>query len=170
MIAAISRLELAVFGDSLQAIRLLPALAGAAKVVLTAMIARELGGGRFAQALGALCFLTAPGLLALDHFLNVNSFEPLIWMGCVLLILRIIRTGNEKLWLCFGLLSGIGLETKHSMLLFGFALIAGVALTPARKYLANRWLILGGAIAFALFLPNLLWNVQHHFPFLEVQE
>lgn len=169
MIAAISRLELVLFGDSLQAIRFLPALAGAGKVLLTAAIARELGGGRFAQALAALCLLAAPGILALDHFLNVNSFEPLIWMGCALLVARIVRTGNEKLWLWFGLLSGIGLETKHSMLMFGFALVAGVVLTPARKHLANRWLVLGGAIAFLLFLPNLLWNVQHHFPFLEVQ-
>ncbi len=78
MIALIARFEMAVFGDSLQAIRLLPAVAGAAKVVLTAGIACELGGGRFAQGLAALCFLVAPGFLALDHFLNVNSFEAVV--------------------------------------------------------------------------------------------
>ena len=170
MIAVIARFEMAVFGDSLQAIRLLPALAGAAKVLLTAAIARELGGGRFAQGLAALCFLVAPGFLALDHFLNVNSFEGMVWIGLAWLLVRLIRTGDEKLWLWFGLLSGIGVETKHSVLLFGFALVAGLALTPARRYLANRWLLIGGAIAFVLFLPNLLWNIQHHFPFVELQE
>ncbi len=144
MIAVIARFEMAVFGDSLQAIRLLPAVAGAAKVLLTAAIARELGGGRFAQGLAALCFLVAPGFLALDHFLNVNSFEGMVWIGLAWLLVRLIRTGDEKLWLWFGLLSGIGVETKHSVLLFGFALVAGFALTPARRYLANRWLLIGG--------------------------
>jgi hypothetical protein len=91
-------------------------------------------------------------------------------MGCALILIRIINTGNERLWLWFGLLAGLGLETKHSMLIFGFALVAGLVLTPERKILFNRWLVLAGVLAFLLFLPNLLWNIQHHFPFLEVQE
>jgi hypothetical protein len=170
MIALIGRIELTVFGSSLSAIRLAPALAGAGLVLLTGAIARELGGRRFAQGLAALCVLLAPGILALDHFLNVNAFEPLCWMGCALLLIRIVNTGDEKLWLWFGLLAGVGLETKHSMLIFGFALVAGLVLTPQRKHLFSRWLLLGGLLAFLLFLPNLLWNIQHHFPFLELQE
>jgi hypothetical protein len=170
MIALIGRIELTLFGSSLSAIRLAPAIAGAALVVLTAAIARELGGRRFAQGLAALCVLLAPGILALDHFLNVNAFEPLCWMGCALLLIRIINTGNEKLWIYFGLIAGLGLETKHSMLIFGFALVAGLLLTPQRKHLFSRWLVLGGLLAFLLFLPNLLWNIQNHFPFLELQE
>ena len=170
MIALIGRIELTLFGDSLSAIRLAPALAGAALVLLAGAMARELGGRRFAQGLAALCVLLAPGILALDHFLNVNAFEPLCWMGCALLLIRIVKTGDEKLWLYFGLLAGLGLETKHSMLIFGFALVAGLLLTPQRKHLFNRWFVLAGLLAFLLFLPNLLWNVQHHFPFLELQE
>jgi hypothetical protein len=170
MIAWLTRLEMAILGDSLSAIRFLPALAAAVKIVITAAITRELGGGRFAQALAALCVLCAPGFLALDHILNVNSFEALIWPGLAWIVIRIIRTGETKLWLWFGVLAGIGLETKHSVLLFGFALVAGLVISPARRCLANRWLLLGGAIAFLLFLPNLLWNIQHHFPFLELQE
>ena len=169
MIGLIGRIELTLFGDSLTAIRILPALAGAALVVLAAMIARELGGGRFAQGLAALCMLAAPGFLALDHFLNVNAFEALLWAGCALLALRIIRTGNVRLWLWFGAVAGIGLETKHSMLICGFAIVAGLLVTPERKLLFNRWLLAGGLIAIALFLPNLIWNIQHHFPFIEEQ-
>jgi 4-amino-4-deoxy-L-arabinose transferase-like glycosyltransferase len=170
MIALLTRVEVATFGDSLSAIRLLPAMAGAVKILLTAGLTHELGGGRFAQALAALCCLTAPGFLALDHFLNVNSFEALVWIGLAWLLVRIIRTGNSKLWLWFGVLAGVGLETKHSVLLFGFALVAGLAISPARRRLASPWLLVGGVIAFLLFLPNLLWNIQHHFPFLELQE
>jgi 4-amino-4-deoxy-L-arabinose transferase-like glycosyltransferase len=169
-IALIGRIEVTLFGDSLSAIRLAPALAGAGLVLLTGAMARELGGRRFAQGLAALAVLLAPGFLALDHFLNVNAFEPLCWMGCALLVIRIVNTGNEKLWLYFGLLAGIGLETKHSMPMFGFALVAGLVLTAERKHLFNRWLVLGGLVAFLLFLPNLIWNVQNHFPFLELQE
>jgi hypothetical protein len=169
MIALLGRIELVLFGDSLTAIRLFASLAGAALVVLTAMIARELGGGRFAQAFAALCTLLAPGFLALDHFLNVNAFEPIVWAVCALLVIRMIRTENPRLWVWFGVAAGLGLETKHSMLIFGFALVAGLVLTRDRKLLFNRWLIVGGAIAGAIFLPNLIWNSQHHFPFIEEQ-
>lgn len=170
MIALIGRIEVTLFGSSLSAIRLASALAGAGLVLLTGAIARELGGRRFAQGLAALCVLLAPGFLALDHFLNVNAFEPLCWMGCALILIRLINSGNEKLWLYFGLLAGIGLETKHSMLIFGFGLVAGLLFTPQRRYLFNRWVALAGVLAFLIFLPNLLWNIQHHFPFLEIQE
>ena len=169
LIAVIARAARAVFGDSLPAIRLLPAMAGAGKVILAGLLARELGGGRFAQALAALCVLVAPGFLAVDNWLSMNAFEPLFWLGCAYIILRITKTGNQRLWLVFGLLAGIGLENKHSMLIFGFALATGWLLTPQRVVLWNRWLWAGLVIAALLLLPNLLWNIQHHFPFLEIQ-
>ena len=86
------------------------ALAGAGTAVLTGLIARELGGTRFAQGVAALCLLLAPGVLALDYFLSMNAFEPLFWMGCAYLVIRTIRTGNAKLWPWFGLVAGVGLE------------------------------------------------------------
>jgi 4-amino-4-deoxy-L-arabinose transferase-like glycosyltransferase len=169
LIALVTWLWRSMFGQSLTAIRLLPALAGVAEVVLTALIARELGGKRFAQALAALAVLVAPGILGGDGLLTMNAFEPLFWMGCAYLLIRLIKTENEKLWIWFGLLAGFGLENKYSMLIFGTGLVLGLLLTPARRLLWSRWLWVGGAIAFLIFLPNLLWNVQHHFPFLELQ-
>src|ERR1017187_8214110 len=79
-------------------------------------LAPELGGRRFAQGLAALAVLVAPGILATDSFFSMNAFEPLFWMGCAYIVMRIVRTGNQKLWLWFGLLAGIGLGNKHSML------------------------------------------------------
>jgi hypothetical protein len=90
-------------------------------------------------------------------------------MGCAWLLIRLIKTKNTKLWIWFGVLAGLGLENKYLMLIFGAGLVIGLLLTSERRLLASRWLWVGGAIAFLIFLPNLLWNVQHHFPFLELQ-
>ena len=169
LIALIGWLVRVSLGQSLWAIRLLPALAGAAEVVLTAVMARELGGKCFAQALAAMSALVAPGILAADGLFTMNAFEPLFWTGCAYLLIRIVKTGNTKLWIWFGVLAGFGLENKYSMLIFGAGLVLGLLLSSERRLLANRWLWAGGAIAFLIFVPNLIWNVQHHFPFLEVQ-
>jgi hypothetical protein len=99
----------------------------------------------------------------------MNAFEPLFWMGCAWCILRMIKTGRRKPWIWFGALAGVGLENKHSMLIFGAGMLLGLLLTPERRVLASRRLWVGGAIAALIFLPNLLWNIDHHFPFLEVQ-
>jgi hypothetical protein len=169
LIALITWIIRSLFGDSLPAIRFLPALAGAGEVAVTALIARELGGKRFAQGLAALAVLVAPGILATDNLLSMNAFEPLFWTGCAWLLIRIVKTGNQKLWIWIGILAGFGLENKYSMLIFGAGIVFGLLLTPQRGVLASHWLWIAGAIAFLIFLPNLLWNIQHHFPFLELQ-
>ena len=168
LIAVITWLVRSLLGHSLPALRFLPAVAGTAEVVLTALIAYELGGRRFAQGLAALAALVAPGLLATDSLLTMNSFEPPFWMGCAYLLIRIIKTGNSKLWIWFGILAGVGLENKYSMLIFGAGIVFGLLLTEQRRTLTSSWPWLGGAFAFFLFLPNLLWNIQRHFPFLEL--
>ncbi len=170
MIALIARLGVALGGDSLSAIRFLPALAGVGKVILTGIIARELGGGRFAQGLAALSVLLAPGFLGMDNLLSMNAFEPLFWLGCAYLVIVILRTGQHKLWLLVGLVSGVGLLNKHSMLIFGFGIVAGLLLTTERRCLRSPWIWLGALIALLIFLPNLIWNIHNHFPFLELQQ
>jgi len=158
----------ALFGDSLLAIRIFPAVAEAGLVLMTGAIVRQLGGGRFAQALAALAVLLAPLYLSIGSYLSMNSIEPLLWMGCAMIIIRMVKTGDPRLWLWFGVLAGIGLENKDTMLMFGFALIAGLMLTPQRRLMASRWFIVGGLVAFAIFLPNLIWQIQHHFPHIEM--
>jgi hypothetical protein len=169
LIALITWIARVLLGGSLPAIRFFPAVAGAAEVVLAALIARELGGKRFAQGLAAISVLAAPGILLGDSLLTMNAFEPLFWMGCAWLLIRIVKTGNQRLWIWFGILAGVGLENKYSMLIFGAGIVLGLLLTPQRRSLASPWLWIAGAIAFLIFLPNLLWNIQHHFPFLELQ-
>ncbi|HEY3827044.1 MAG TPA: glycosyltransferase family 39 protein [Bryobacteraceae bacterium] len=170
LIAVITWLERHLFGDSLPAIRFLPALAGACEVALTGLIARELGGRMYACALASIAVLVAPGILTMDNFLSMNAFEPLIWIGCAWLLLRIWKTGFHRLWIWFGILCGVGLENKYSMLIFGAGIALGLLLTPQRRAFANPWLWVAGAIALLIFLPNLIWNIAHHFPFLELQQ
>jgi hypothetical protein len=170
LIALIAWMVRSTIGDSVLAIRILPALAGAFEVVLTAAIARELGGKRTAQWLAALAVLVAGGILGIDSFLSMNAFEPLFWMGCAWVVIRIVNTGDQELWIWFGVLAGLGLENKHSMLIFGAGIFVGLILTPQRKVFASPWIWIAGAIAFLIFLPNLLWNIQHHFPFIELQK
>jgi hypothetical protein len=154
-------------GGSLAALRILSALAGTALVALSILIARELGGGRFAQLLTGFAVLLAPGFLWTDSLLTMNAFEPLYWMGCVLVLVRIVRTGDSRLWLWFGFLVGLGLENKHSILFFGFSIVAALVMTGQRRQLLRPWIWIAAAVAVALFLPNLIWQVRHHFPTLE---
>ena len=157
-----------VLGESLLALRLLPALAGAALVWLTGKLTREMGGGRFAQALAALAILPVPFYLIMQHWLTDNAFEPLIWMGCIWCVLRAINTGNDKYWLGFGVLAGVGFETKYSIAFMLLGILAGVLLTAQRRFLKSRYLWLGVLACALIALPNFLWQLRNHFPFLEL--
>src|SRR5690349_15590830 len=139
LIAVYAKVAL-LMGGSLWALRIIPALAGTALVALTMLLARELGGNRYAQFLAGLCILLNPSELVMSNLLTMNVFEPLYWMGCILVIIRIIRTGNSRLWLWFGLLAGLGLENKHSTLFFGFAVTVPLLLTPLRREFAKPWI------------------------------
>jgi 4-amino-4-deoxy-L-arabinose transferase-like glycosyltransferase len=154
-------------GGSLAALRILSALAGAGLIAISILIARELGGGRYAQFLAGLTVLLCPAVLVTDSLLTMNAFEPLFWMGCIWVVARILRTGDSRLWLWFGLLAGLGLENKHSTLSFGFAVTVALLLTHHRREFARPWIWIAGAIALVVFLPNLIWEIRHHFPTIE---
>jgi 4-amino-4-deoxy-L-arabinose transferase-like glycosyltransferase len=166
LIAFYARLAL-LLGGSLHALRILAALAGAGVVALAMYIAWQLGGGRFAQFFAGLCLLLNPGRLMIDSLLTMNSFEPLFWMGCIAVLIRIIQTGNSRLWLWFGVLAGLGLENKHSTAFFGAAVVIALLLTEYRREFLKPWIWMAGAIALLIFLPNLVWQIRHHFPTLE---
>ena len=156
-----------VIGNSLVAYHLFPALAGAVLVLLTGLIARELGGGRFAQCLAALASLSVLTFLAIDSIFSMDSFDELWWVLMAYILIRLIKRDRPRLWLLFGLVAGIGLMTKITMLMFGFAIVAALLLTPQRKYLLNKWAWAGGAIAFAFLVPYVLWNAANGWPTLE---
>lgn len=168
LIAFIACLERHVTGDSLYSVRLLPAVAGGCTIWLAGRLARVLGANAFGQVLAALAVLIAPGFLDRFHVLTMNAFEPILWTGAAYIIVRIIQTGNQKLWLWFGLISGIGLLNKYSMGFFGVAVVIGLLLTRERRAFLQIWIWLGCGLAMLIWVPNLIWNFQHHWPFLEL--
>jgi hypothetical protein len=153
-------------GYSLFALRFLPAVCGGLVAYLVGLIAFELGGGRFAQALAVIAFMIG-GFLAIDNFYSMNCFDHLFWAVAIYLLVRILKNGEPRLWILFGLVAGLGLENKYSMGFLGLGLIAGLALTPARKHFRDKWLWVGGALAIVIFLPHLLWEVRNQFPTAE---
>lgn len=158
------------FGDSLFAIRLLPAVAGAVTVYLAGLIAREMGGKRFAQFLAATAVAFVPGYFGMHGFFSMNAFDLLFWTIAVYLLTRIINTGNSRLWLWFGLVCGLGLQNKISMLFFGFGVVVSMLLTPERKSFKDKFLWIGGLIAAIIFLPHIIWQIANGWPTLEFIE
>jgi len=165
----------ALVGDGIWAIRLLSTAAGAALVFLTGLVARELGGRPAAQGLAAEAVLIAPAVLATTAFYSMNAFEPLVWVGATLLLIRILRREAElpagragfAPWLWLGLLLGFGLLNKISILLLGAGLAVGLLATPARRHFARPGPWLAAAIALALFAPHLIWQARMGWPTLE---
>jgi hypothetical protein len=158
----------AALGDSLRAIRFIPALATSLLVVQTALITREFGGHRFALLLSGIAVVIAPQYLSNGGLLTTNCLEPNLWMGCAYFLILTIKRDQPRYWLWFGVIAGIGLEEKYTIALFGFGIVLGLLLTEQRRFLLSKWLWIGGAAAFLIFLPNLLWNIHYHWPFLEL--
>src|SRR5579871_5920852 len=155
-------------GDSLRAVRFLPALASSLLAVQAALLARALGARAFAQVFTALCVALAPQYLSNAGLLGTNAFEPTLWMGCAWFALQAIRRDDARQWLWFGVVAGLGLEEKYTIALFGFGIVLGLALTAQRRQIATHWFWLGGLAAFLIFLPNLIWNWLNDWPFVQL--
>src|SRR5215203_923471 len=160
-VALTTALARATLGDSLLA------LAGAAVVVLAGLMARELGGGCFAQGLAALAVLVAPDFLVFGTWLSMDAFDQLWWVLASYVLVLIFKRERPRLWLLFGLVVGLGLLTKVTVLYFGLAVLFALLLTPARGQLRTRWPWLGGVIAFAFLAPYALWNASKGWPTLD---
>ena len=167
LIGLVAWLVRSTLGDSLFAVRLLPAVAHGATVALTARLAREMGGGRYAQILAALAAALAPIYLGLCGFLSMNAFDLALWAALWFVLARILRTGSTRLWLLFGLLAGVGLQNKISVLFLGFGVVVGLALSRRLNALLSRPLWAGGALAGLVFLPHLVWQWRYGWPTIE---
>lgn len=166
--AMVARLSTIVFGHSLFGLRVWPAVAGAVIVVLAGLIARELGGGRFAQFLAASLVLISPMFLGGNSMFQTVTFDQLMWAICMYLVARLLaRGGSARLWLAIGVVLGVGVETKYTILVLIAGLAVGLVLTGQRRWLATPWPWLAALIAAAMLAPNLAWQAAHGWPTLE---
>src|SRR3989442_6406695 len=157
-----------VLGDSLRSIRFIPALASSLLIVQTTAIARELGGRRYALLLSAICALIAPQYLSNGSLLGTNCLEPNLWMGCAYFAILAIKRNDPRYWLWLGVVAGLGLEEKYTIVVFGLGLVVGLLLTEQRRVFLNKWIWLGRLAAFLIFLPNVLWNIRYDWPFVQL--
>ena len=167
LIALIAGTTRAVLGTSTPALRFPTALAAGGTVFVTALIALELGGGALAVATACVAVMFGPIYVGIFSILSMNAFDVFFWALASWLLVRILRTGNERLWPVFGAIAGVALENKHSVAFFLVATVVGLAVTPARRHLVSRWFWLGMLIAAVLILPNVLWELAYGVPTLE---
>lgn len=159
----VARIGLILFGPSLIGVRFFAALAQSIAMVFTGLMARELGGRSWAQAIAALAAAIAPMSVCMGTMLQYISFDYLWWVLAAYCVLRLLRSENPRWWLAIGGVLGLGMMTKYTMIFFIAGIVAGVALTPARRYLKSPWLWGGAALSVVIFLPNLIWQVNHDF-------
>jgi hypothetical protein len=155
------------FGNTLLGLRVIPALITGGVVALTGAMARELGGSRWAQGFAALC-VGSGGLLIAGHIEGPTAYDVFAWVLMSLLVLRILRTGNERLWLAVGAVVGVGLEAKNTVLLLLLGLAIGFLVTRQSRIFRSPWLWAGAALAVVLWAPNLIWQATNGWPTAEM--
>jgi hypothetical protein len=159
----LERIGLQLFGVSMVGLRLFSVIAQAVAIVVTGLMARELGGGRLAQITAALAVATS-GLPVFEGTeFQYSSFDYLWWGLIAYFVIRLLKTENPRWWLAIGLFVGLGLMTKYTILFFIAGILSGLVLTPARRFLSTGWFWGGVAIALLIFAPNFIWQARHGF-------
>jgi MFS family permease len=156
-----------IFGNSIYAIRVLPALGQAATVFTTGLVAREIGGGKLAQFLAACALAATPVLIAFGGFYSMNAFEPLLATLLMLYAVKMIKENNSRHWITLGIIMGVGMMNKHTFGVFIIAFIISLILAGKWKLIFNKWFVYGGLCGFIIFLPNIIWQIINNYPSLE---
>lgn len=154
------------FGESLPALHILPALAGAGTLVFACLIAREFGGKAFAVGLTALALLAVPVWLTFDSVFTYDCFDQLVLAAFLFALVRFLHSGNRRLWILLGALAGIACLTKMTLPLLGPGFLAALLISKYRKDLLTPWPWLGGLVCLVLISPYILWNAANHWPTL----
>lgn len=159
------RISLLLFGPTLPGFRLFAALAQGVALVLTGLMAKEMGGGRSAQMVAA--FAGVPFCLVGGTLMQYVSFDYLCWVLAAYCVVRLLQSDDARWWLAIGAAIGFGMLSKYTMGVFAIGIVAGVVLTAARRYLRSPWLWSGVAMSILILLPNVLWQVHNHFVSVE---
>jgi Dolichyl-phosphate-mannose-protein mannosyltransferase len=177
-IPLVARISEILFGlHSLALFRTFASLSGAAEVAITGLLAWRLGASRWAQALAMTGILLAPMAMGTVTTYSTSTFESVFWMTVALATIELARLADRGIrsgrtvalwWVLLGVAAGLGLENKWNEAFFLTSLLAALLLTSQRKLLASKWFPIGLALLVVLILPNLLWEVHHHWATLEL--
>jgi hypothetical protein len=159
----VERIGLELFGLSIVGLRLFSVIAQALVILFTGLMARELGGGRLAQASTALAVALSPLPLFEGTEFQYTTFDYLWWVLAAYFIVRLLKTDDPRWWLAIGAIIGMGLQTKYTICFFVCGIIGGLLLTPARRFLLSGWLWAGAGLALLIALPNIVWQIRHEF-------
>ncbi len=159
----VERIAMSIFGLSMVGLRLFSVIAQALVIILSGLMARELGGGRLAQVTAALSVALAPLALFEGTEFQYTTFDNLWWVLIAYFVVRLLKSDDPRWWVAIGATIGIGFQTKYTMAFFTCGVVGGVILTQAQRYLASKWLWIGVGLSILIFLPNLLWQVKHDF-------
>lgn len=159
----IGRIAMELFGSSLVGLRFFSALAQSIAMIVTGLMARELGGNLRAQVVAALVAAIAPMSLIMGALFQYISFDYLWWVLIAYFMIQLLKSEDPRWWLGIGVVIGLGMITKYTMGVFVAGIVAGVLLTPARRHLRSPWLWAGVVLSVLIFLPNIIWQTQHDF-------
>jgi len=159
----LERIGLDLFGVSLVGLRLFSVIAQATAIVVTGLMARDLGGGRLAQITAALVIALSPSPLSEGTEFQYTSFDYLWWVLVAWFVIRLLKSENPRWWLAIGGVIGLALMTKYSIVFFVAGILGGLLLSRNRRYYRSGWFWAGVALALLIFLPNFLWQVRHDF-------
>ncbi len=178
IIPLVVRISELLFGlRSLALFRTIASLGGAAEVALTGLLAWRMGASRWAQALAMTGILLAPMVVGMDATFSTSLFEPVFWMTVALALMELARLAGGGMrsgravgwwWVLLGVTAGMGLENKWNEFFFLVCVLAALVTTKQRKLLASPWFPIGFALIVLLILPNLLWEMHHHWATLEL--
>lgn len=156
-----ARLSLDIFGTSIAGFRFFASLSQALSIILTGLMAREMGGSVRAQVLAGAAMV--PYALGAGALMVYNSFDNICWVLAAWSVVKLLRSDDARWWVAIGAAVGFGMMAKYAMAFFAAAIVLGFLVTDARRYLASRWLWVGGAVALLIWAPNLVWEARHHF-------
>ncbi|WP_051731700.1 ArnT family glycosyltransferase [Kitasatospora phosalacinea] len=168
LVAIVAKVEIAVFGDNLFGLRVVPALLAAVAVLLAPLTARELGGGRRAQLLAASMAFASGLVMYTGHIMGTNNWDELSWITATWLLIRMVRTGDTRLWWAIGLVVGVGLTAKYLLVLLLLCLGAGLLVFGPRSVFRTWRFPAAVGVAAVIASPVLLWQITHGMPQLEM--
>jgi len=159
----VERISLALFGLWMPGLRLASVLAQATAIVLSGLMAFELGGRRFAQITAALAVALSPLPLFEGTEFQYTTFDFLWWLLIAYSLIRLLKSENPRWWLAVGAFTGLGFMTKYAIAFYIAGILGGLILTRNRKAFLSPWFWSGTALAILICLPNLIWQAHHHF-------